>query len=107
MFITISAYSQSKVKVIVSFNAMREFTYAVGKDLVEVKTIIPDNVVSCPADYEPKASDLAVLNNARIFVYNGLGMESWLDKALKAVNNKNLVVVDSSKGFASIKNTGS
>ena len=32
-------------------------------------------------------------------------MEPWADKTLKAVNNKNLVVVDASKGTTAIKNT--
>lgn len=103
MFITISVFSQAKVKVIVSFNAMREFTDAVGKDLVEIKTVIPDGVE--PHDFEPKASDLVSISYARVFVYNGFGMEKWVDKSLKAVNNKNIVVVDASLGFTPIRNT--
>ena len=31
-----------KVKVSVTFNALKEFTEAVGKDKVEISTIIPD-----------------------------------------------------------------
>ena len=90
MFIglTVSIFSESKLKIVVSFNAMREFASAVGKDLVEIKTIIPDGVE--PHEYEPKASDLIGLNEAKIFIYSGLGMEPWADKTLKAANNKNL-----------------
>lgn len=102
MVITYCAFSETKVKVVVSFNAMREFTEAIGKDLVEVKTIIPDGVE--PHDFEPKASDLVSLSTAKIFVYNGFGMESWVEKSLKAVNNKNLVSVEASMGFSPIKN---
>ncbi len=95
--------SQAKIQVVVSFNAMREFVEAVGKDKVEVKTIIPNGTE--PHDFEPKAKDLENLNKAKVFVYNGLGMESWVDKSLKAVDNKQLVVVEASKGFEPIKNT--
>jgi zinc transport system substrate-binding protein len=101
--LTTSVFSDPKLKVVVSFNAMREFASVVGKDLVEIKTIIPDGVE--PHDYEPKASDLLSLNDARIFIYNGLGMESWVDKSLKAVNNKNLIVVDASRSSTPVKNT--
>lgn len=94
----------SKLKVVVSFNAMKEFAEAIGKDKVDIQTIIPDGTE--PHDFEPKANDLNVLSTAKIFIYNGFGMEtSWMDKALKAVDNKNLIVVEASKGATSITNT--
>ncbi|AKN31569.1 ABC transporter substrate-binding protein [Clostridium carboxidivorans P7] len=95
--------SQGKIQVVVSFNAMREFVEAVGKDKVEVKTMIPNGTE--PHDFEPKAKDLEGLNKAKVFVYSGFGMESWVDKSLKVVDNKQLVTVEASKGFESIKNT--
>lgn len=95
---------QSKLKVVVSFNAMKEFAEAIGKDKVDIQTIIPDGTE--PHDFEPKANDLAGLSTAKVFIYNGFGMESaWMDKALKAVNNKDLVVVEASKGATAITNT--
>lgn len=93
--------NQGKIQVIVSFNPLKEFTKAIGKDKVSIKVIIPDGVE--PHDYEPKAKDLEVLSNGRIFVYNGLGMESWAEKTIESVDNKNLIVVDSSKGIKRIK----
>ena len=65
----------SKVKVSVTFNAMKEFAEAVGGDKVEVSTIIPDGTE--PHDYEPTAQDLVGLRTAQVFIYNGLGMEAW------------------------------
>lgn len=98
-----STSSQSKVEVVVTFNAMREFAAAIGKDKVNIVTIIPDGTE--PHDFEPKAKDLESLNNAKVFVYNGFGMEAWVDKALEAVDNKSLVSVEASKGSDAIKNT--
>ncbi|MBP2632271.1 MAG: transporter substrate-binding protein [Firmicutes bacterium] len=96
--------SQDKLKVVVSFNAMKEFAEAIGKDKVDVQTIIPDGTE--PHDFEPKANDLEKLTTAKLFIYNGFGMESaWVDKTLQAVNNKNLVVVEASKGATPISNT--
>ncbi len=93
----------SKIKVSVTFNAMKEFVEAVGKDRVEVTTIIPAGME--PHDFEPKAQDLADLNAARVFVYSGLGMEAWVDEAIKAANNANLITVEASSGADVIKNT--
>ncbi|AWI05982.1 metal ABC transporter substrate-binding protein [Clostridium drakei] len=95
--------SQGKIQVVVSFNAMREFVEAVGKDKVEVKTMIPNGTE--PHDFEPKARNLEDLNKAKVFVYNGFGMESWVDKSLEVLDNKQLVTVEASKGFDPIKNT--
>jgi zinc transport system substrate-binding protein len=75
--------ADSKVQVTVSFNAMKEFVDAVGGDLVEVTTIIPDGTE--PHDFEMKAQDIASLSNAAIFVYNGLGMEQWADEGADAI----------------------
>jgi zinc transport system substrate-binding protein len=95
---------QAKLKVVVSFNAMKEFAQAIGKDKVDVQTIIPAGTE--PHDFEPRANDLEGLNSAKIFIYNGFGMEkSWLDKALQAVNNKDLIIVEAAKGAVPITNT--
>lgn len=96
------ANNQAKIQVVVSFNAVREFAEAVGKDKVQVRTMVPDGIE--PHDFEPKAKDLEALTKAKIFIYNGLGIEIWADKAVKAAKNKDLTVVEASKGFELIKN---
>jgi zinc transport system substrate-binding protein len=99
----VGALDGKKLKVSVSFNAMKEFVTAVGKDKVEISTIIPNGTE--PHDFEPKAQDLAELGKAKVFIYNGLGMEAWVDKAVQAANNSEFVVVEASKGYDAIKNT--
>lgn len=98
-----SSAEVEKIPVSVTFNAMKEFVEAVGKDKVEVATIIPDGTE--PHDFEPKAQDLAALSNAKIFVYNGFGMEAWVDDAIKSANNSSLITVEASKGAEPIQNT--
>lgn len=98
-----SSAEAEKIPVSVTFNAMKEFVEAVGKDRVEVATIIPDGTE--PHDFEPKAQDLAALSNAKIFVYNGFGMEAWVEDAIKSANNSSLITVEASKGAEPIQNT--
>lgn len=90
-----------KVRVTVSFNALQEFAAAVGGDKVEISTMIPDGME--PHDFEPKAADIAALGRAKVFVINGLGMESWAEKTVAAAGNAALVQVDASKGAIPIK----
>lgn len=90
-----------KIVTTVTFNAMKEFVYAVGKDKVEITTLIPDGVE--PHDFEPKARDIAQLADSSVFVYNGLSMESWVDQAIASADNKDLIVVEASKGVSPIK----
>lgn len=94
---------ESKIKVSVTFDAMKELVAAIGKDKVEISTIIPGGTE--PHDFEPKAQDLAGLSTAKIFVYSGLGMEAWAEEAIKAANNANLITTEASKGADAIKNT--
>ena len=93
------------LKVSVTFDAVKEFTKAVGGDRVKISTIIPDGAE--PHDFEPKAQDLAELSTAKVFVYSGFGMESWADKAISSAGNPNLVTVEASKGAEPIQNTDS
>lgn len=91
-----------KVSVVVSFNPLKEFAEVVGGDKVNVISIVPDGME--PHDFEPKAKDMEKISQSKVFVYNGLGMESWVEDSLEAVDNKALVVVDSSKNVNTIKN---
>ncbi len=94
---------EGKLKISVTFNAMKEFVEAVGKDKVEITTIIPDGTE--PHDFEPKAQDLVGLSTANVFVYSGLGIEAWVEEAVKAADNANLITVEASKGANAIVNT--
>ncbi len=91
-----------KLQVSVTFDAMKEFVAAVGKDKVEITTIIPAGTEA--HDFEPKAQDLANLSTSALFVYNGLGMDEWAEEALTAVNTEDLFVVEASKGADIIEN---
>lgn len=97
--------SSGKIKVVVSFNAMKEFAYAIGKDKINIINMTPNGTE--PHDFEPKTRDIEALVDANVFIYNGLGMESWTSKTLKAIDNRKLIIVEASKGAHIIKNTNS
>ena len=87
---------ESRVKVVVSFNAIKEFVQAVGRDKVAIITLIPDGTE--PHDFQPTTRDMQALHTADLFIYNGAGMENWVDTATKAASNKNLKAIEASTG---------
>jgi len=98
-----SRAASGKLSVVASFDAIAEFARAVGGDKVEVLTLTPAGTE--PHEFEPKAQDMVTLSKAALFVYNGLGMESWAEKAIAAADNKGLVAVNASEGASPIANT--
>lgn len=90
-----------KICVTVSIEPLREFTKIVGRDKVDVKTMVPNGTE--PHDFEPKTKDLLELNKAKVFVYNGLGMEHWQDRVLNTIESKDIKIVEASKGADILK----
>lgn len=90
----------AKLQVAVSFNAMKEFVQAVGQDKVQVTTLIPDGTE--PHEFQPTPREIKALHHAKVLVCNGMGMEPWQDDAVKAADNKSLVVVDAADGVTPI-----
>lgn len=88
--------TNDKLNIIVSIYPLKEFAEKIGGDKVDVTCLVPDNVE--PHDYEPKAKDFGELMKSKAFIYNGLGMETWVDKVNETIKDKNVVIVDSSTG---------
>lgn len=96
-----------RLRVGVTINPLKEFTEAIGGDKVEVFSIIPPG--SEPHDFDPKPKDLEEASKSDVFIYNGVGMEEWIDSVLNVISNEGTTVVDSSKGanIISTENDGS
>ena len=93
---------QSKgVKVVTTFLPITLFTEAVAGDCADVTALIPANLG--PHDFQATPSDLTDLSGANVLVKNGLGMEEFLDDLISSADNKDLMVIDSSSGVATIE----
>lgn len=91
-----STATNDKLNIIVSIYPLKEFTEKIGGDKVEVTCLVPDNME--PHDYEPKTKDFEKLAKSNAFIYNGLGMETWVDSVNEAIKDKSVTIVDSSSG---------
>jgi zinc transport system substrate-binding protein len=87
-----------KIGVIVSILPQAEFAEKVGGDRVDVTVMIPPG--ASPHSYEPAPSQLAQVSNASLYCEVGSGIEfelAWMDRITSM--NKNMVLVDCSKGI--------
>jgi len=81
------------VNVVASFSILGDITQQIGGDHIKVTTLVgPDGD---PHTFEPSAKDSALLNSADVVVVNGLGLEGWLDRLVKASGFKGQLVVAS------------
>ncbi|WP_339176972.1 metal ABC transporter substrate-binding protein [Paenibacillus sp. FSL H8-0317] len=87
----------AKLDVQVSFYPMYEFTKNVAGDLADVHTLVPAGLE--PHDWEPTPQDIASIEKADVLVYNGAGMESWIDQVTGSLSNTSLIQVEASKGI--------
>lgn len=89
-----------KIRVGVTIYPLKYFTEVIGGDKVEAFSIIPDG--SDAHNFDPKPMDLKDLNNTDIFVYNGLGMEEWIDSILNTLEGTDVKKVEASNGIEAL-----
>lgn len=92
-----STESSDKLVVYTSFYTMSDFAKKIGGDRIEVVTLVPPGVE--PHDWEPSTSDLVQLEKAKIFIYNGAGLEHWVEKVVSSLKNEKLVLVETAKNI--------
>lgn len=90
------AGQNKKLKVVASFYPLADFSKNVGKDNIEVQSLIQPGVE--PHDWEPTSKDMRTVSQADVIVYNGAGFEPWIEKVLNNVDKSKTLVIDVSKG---------
>lgn len=90
--------NSDKIQVITTFYPLAYFTDRIGGDRVEVVNLTENS--GDAHHFEPVMQDRIKIEEADMFVYNGLGLEEWVEDVLKSVEN-DLLVVDSSSDMKS------
>lgn len=84
------------INIVTSFYGIEALTEEIGGDKVSIESVIPEAME--PHDFDIKAKDMKAIEEADIFIYNGAGMESWIEDVEAAISGKELIVVEASKG---------
>lgn len=90
--------NSDKIQVITTFYPLAYFTERIGGDHVEVVNLTENS--GDAHHFEPVMQDRIKIEEADMFVYNGLGLEEWVEDVLKSVE-KDLLIVESSADMKS------
>lgn len=95
---TSTSNKDKSFKIVTSFYPM----YTIANELAKgVEGVTVENMTShsvgCLHDYTLTTADLKKIENSNIFLFNGLGIENFIEKIL--ITYPNIIVADSSKGI--------
>jgi zinc/manganese transport system substrate-binding protein len=96
-----AAQAGGGLQVVSTFLPITLFTRAVAGDCATVTALIPPSIG--PHDFQSSPDAVTALGRADVLVKNGLGMEGFLDKLVRAAENPDLVVIDSSASVATLE----
>lgn len=94
---------EKPLTICTSFYPVYIMVLNITKNVPGVKLVnIAPPQTGCLHNYQLTPADMKILENSQIFVVNGAGMETFLDKVIK--NLPNLKIVEASKGISLLKN---
>lgn len=89
-----------KISVVTTIYPMQDFVTKIGGEKVEVINLVPAGVE--PHDFELTTGDMGLLESADLFIYNGAGMEHFVDKTIASLSNQDIMIVEASKDVKAI-----
>ncbi|MDD5686877.1 MAG: zinc ABC transporter substrate-binding protein [Elusimicrobia bacterium] len=90
-----------KIKVVTTLFPLYDFARNIGQDKLDISLLLPPGVEA--HSFEPKPSDIIRISKSGVFIYTGKFMEPWAEDVIKGSIDKNVKVVDSSKGTRMIQ----
>ena len=94
-----AAQTAEKVKVLASFSIIGDLVRQVGGDHVDVDLLVGPNVDM--HHFQPSPADSRKFSETKLVVINGLGLESWADRLVKAAGYRGAQLV-ASKGVKAL-----
>ncbi|MDA1169359.1 MAG: zinc ABC transporter substrate-binding protein [bacterium] len=88
-------FPNARIQVVASFYPLAHMAEQVGKERVDVLNLTPAG--SEPHDADPSPRDVATLQNAQMFLYNGAGLEPWVSHLLPELTQKGVRIVEATK----------
>lgn len=85
-----------KIRILATFLPVHAHAAAIAGDRASVESIVAGDVGA--HDFSPRPADMARIAEADVLVFNGAGMEPWLDDLVRQAAKKDLLQVDLSHG---------
>ena len=93
----------NKLQITASFYPLYYFSQQIAGDKANVINITPAGAE--PHDYEPTAQDIANIENSKLLVLDGTGLEAWGSSIKQNLNPKNTMVLTVGDGIINQKVT--
>lgn len=107
LFVLVSRFSViiprdgEKLQVTASFYPLYFFAQEIGGDKADVVNLTPAGAE--PHEYEPTPQDLARIENSRLLILNGNGLEPWGENMKENIDPSRTVLVIAGEGLAGQK----
>jgi zinc transport system substrate-binding protein len=93
-----------KPVITVSFYPMAYLVDRIVQDKAKIVQIIPQGTE--PHEFEPTPKDITALYSSSIFIYNGGGIEPWVERIVPDLQKKGVKVINMSEYFDLIEKSG-
>lgn len=87
----------SKLSVVASFYPLYFMSTQIGGDKADVINIVPAGAE--PHDYEPSAQDMAKMEDGRLIILNGGGLEAWGSDIKNNIDSKKTIIITAGEGL--------
>jgi zinc transport system substrate-binding protein len=94
---SIAPNTSVELKVIATFYPLYDFAQNVAGNKADVSILVPETIDV--HTFEPTPSSIAEVSSADMLIYNGAGLEPWIQDIVSASGNSKLVQVDTSQGI--------
>ncbi|GAB2693123.1 metal ABC transporter substrate-binding protein [Paenibacillus thermoaerophilus] len=92
---------EGKTNVVASFYPLSYMAKEIGGEYVNAINLVPTGVE--PHDWSPNSRERKAIEDADVLLYNGAGLEGWVDDVLDSLDKTGMIVVEASKGLDLIR----
>lgn len=88
--------SNDQLKIVTTIFPVTSLVNSLVEEQASVTQLLPETGTDAHT-WEPSPQDIVLLEQADVFIYNGAGMEMWVDDVLESLTNEDLTIIDASK----------
>ena len=89
--------TEKDIKIVATLFPQYDFAREIAGEKAEVEMLMDPGVES--HTYEPTPADIIEIGNSDLFIYTGENMEPWANTIIESIDNKDVKVLDVSKGI--------
>lgn len=97
---TTESSEEQTIQVVTTFFPLYDLAREIGGTHVEVMNLIPAGVE--PHDWQPGSRDMIRMTSADLFIYNGAGLEGWVESFIASLDERGPYVQAGTAGISLI-----